>query len=75
MITGIRACSASDPAQPAYPSGSGRQPTTPKPWVRSRRSSSVAGTSRRRTHRGCTSTTKENLNTGDAGQFLRRRHS
>ncbi|MFE9940894.1 transposase, partial [Streptomyces hirsutus] len=31
MITDVRACSASDPAQPGHPSGSGRQPTTPKP--------------------------------------------
>lgn len=31
MIAGVRACSASDPTQPGHPSGSRRQPTTPKP--------------------------------------------
>lgn len=32
MITDVRACSASDPAQPDETSATGRQLTTPKPW-------------------------------------------
>ena len=37
MITGVRACSASDPARPGHPSGSGRQPTTQNPWAGGRK--------------------------------------
>lgn len=54
MITDVRACSTTDPAQPGHPSGIGRYPTTPKPgtgaaprrWVRAASEWSRSGLSR-----------------------------